>query len=258
MKSKYHYYNTLKIVNIQKTIFLFLESIFLICLLTMNGCNENKQTKTVTKSDDKPRSTEGRMSDNGYIIPNDIKCVIVDSSIIPGIKRGLDVRLNKKISEADLRSIALKIKSLDSRSYERTLIGYYLPEMEIGKGAWATTHFNPDLEIKILGLTIEQEEKLRQTSTSDTRDIIGRWLDESPLVGASITIFREDGNLFLETIYMDNSKGKVEIIEKKTSQGRKFVDKEGSDYGEHWLLISNGNLQIRDNEGLIATAVKIQ
>ena len=45
---------------------------------------------------------------------------IVNSDILPGIKRSLDVRLNKKISEASLLTIALELKAQDPRNYERT------------------------------------------------------------------------------------------------------------------------------------------
>ena len=33
---------------------------------------------------------------------------------------------------------------------------YYLPEMALGSGAWAPTHFDPNLDVRILGFTPEQ------------------------------------------------------------------------------------------------------
>jgi len=32
-----------------------------------------------------------------------------------------------------------------------------LPGMEVGKGAWALSHFNPNLEVQILGFTGKNE-----------------------------------------------------------------------------------------------------
>ena len=55
-----------------------------------------------------------------------------------------------------LKRIATKLKNSDGQSYDRTFIGYYLPDMKLNSGYWATTHFNPNLEIQILGLTVEQ------------------------------------------------------------------------------------------------------
>ena len=65
----------------------------------------------------------------------------------------LDVRLNQKVSQDVLRAIALELKSNDSRQYDRTFIVYYLPAMNVDSGGWATTNFNPTLDVRILGLT---------------------------------------------------------------------------------------------------------
>ena len=91
---------------------------------------------------------------------DDVSYSIIDSTATAGIKRSLDVRLNKRVAEDTLRALALKLKSQDSRDYDRTFITYYLPGMTVGAGAWATTHFRPDLEVKILGLWTEEEKKL--------------------------------------------------------------------------------------------------
>ena len=72
-------------------------------------------------------------------IPDDVSYSIIDSTAIAGIKRNLDVRLNKRVAEDTLHAIALKLKSQDSLAYDRTFITYYLPGMTVGAGAWATT-----------------------------------------------------------------------------------------------------------------------
>lgn len=196
---------------------------------------------------------------NGNSIPKDVTYTIIDKNIVPGIKRSLDIRLNNKVSEKVLRSIAMKLRNADSNSYERTFIGYYLPGMEVNAGYWATTHFNPDLEVRILGLTVEQERALTQEPEDASREIIGSWLDESPFVGNRITIFRKDGKLFMENIYKDGSSGTKELVARKSPLGGQRFEKVGdSTAGDHWMVDSNGNLQLRDNEGWIATAKKIE
>src|SRR5579862_5918496 len=47
-------------------------------------------------------------------IPSDVQYTILGSNNIPGIKRGLDVRLNRKVSEEILRAIATKLKDSDA------------------------------------------------------------------------------------------------------------------------------------------------
>jgi hypothetical protein len=177
---------------------------------------------------------------------------IIDSSTVPGIKRRLDIRLNRKVSEQTLRTIALKLKAQDSRAYDRTFITYYLPGMAVGAGAWATTHFNPVLEVRILGLTAEDKPE------PTTRQAIGCWLDERPFFAGHITIFREEGKLFVERKFKDGSSLKKEIVEKKAPLGRRFDYAEGSAYGDHYVLRPNGDLQIRDTEGLVTVARKMK
>ena len=93
-------------------------------------------------------------------IPNGGIYTIIRTEVVPGIKRSLDIRLNRTVSEEVLRAIATKLKNSDHGTYERTFISYYLPGMKVGSGAWATSHFDPDLEICILGVSTDQEELL--------------------------------------------------------------------------------------------------
>ena len=188
-------------------------------------------------------------------IPDDVSYSIIDSTAIAGIKRSLDVRLNKRVAEDTLHAIAHKLKSQDSRNYDRTFITYYLPGMTVGTGAWATTHFTPELEVKILGLSTEEEKKLSTAPAPEREEIVGRWLDEIPNASSSITIFHEGGKLYVEEKYADGGSRKKELVEKRSSLGRRFDEVGGAtEPGDHWILDSRGNLQLHDNDGLIRTA----
>ncbi len=222
------------------------------------ACDDRHQASPTRQPSVASQSAQERSTHQEATIPGDVSFSIIDSSTLPGIKRSLDVRLNKKVSEQALRAIALKLRAQDSRTYERTFIAYYLPGMAVGAGAWATTHFNPNLEVRILGLTAEEEQKLAAQPERANREIIGRWLDESPFLGSRITIFREDGKLFIEQMFKDGSTLKKEVVEKKTPLGRRFDKVEGSSAGDHWVLGSDGNLQVRDDDGLISTAKKLE
>ena len=195
--------------------------ITIVSLVTV-GCDDRQQSQTSRQPSALSQPAQQQPKLQAPIIPDDVSYSIFDSSINRGIKRSLDVRLNKKVSERTLRAIALKLKSQDARSYDRTFMAYYLPGMAVGAGAWATTHFNPDLEVRVLGLTAEEEEKLLAEPAPANREIIGRWLDEGPIVGGRITIFREDGKLFIEQIFTDGSSRKEELVEKKSPLGRRF------------------------------------
>lgn len=178
---------------------------------------------------------------------------IIDSHIEPGVKRSLDVRLEHRVSEETLRAIALELKSQELHNYDRTFITYYLPGMTVGSGAWATSHFDPDLKVKILGLTIEGAEKHAAQPASANEEIIGRWLYQ--MLDARITIFSEEGKLFMEWKFNDGSSSKSDLVEKQSHMGRRFnwVD---TNLGEYCVVSADGNLKLYDNEGFIGTARK--
>ena len=104
---------------------------------------------------------------NQPTIPDDVSYSIIDSTARAGIKRSLDVRLNKRVAEDTLHAIALKLKSQDSRDYDRTFITYYLPGMTVGAGAWATTHFTPQhRQIDYGGLNLSKKSGAHSTAGS--------------------------------------------------------------------------------------------
>ena len=222
------------------------------------GCTPNQPPpdQTVDKAGNAtlPESVSDSQPIQEPTIPDDMSYSIIDSTAIAGIKRSLDVRLNKRVAEDTLRAMALKLKSQDSRDYDRTFITYYLPGMTVGAGAWATTHFTPDLEVKILGLSTEEEKKLSTSPAPAKREIVGRWLDEIPYASSRITIFHEGGKLYVEQKFTDGSSLKEELVEKRLPLGRRFDQVGGATAGDHWILDSRGNLQRHDNDGLIRTA----
>jgi hypothetical protein len=213
----------------------------ILCLTLMIACN--------------PSPVE-EQTEVASVIPANVSYEVLNTDIIPDIKRSLDIRLNKKVSEDVLRAIALELKSSDSNDYEHTFICYYLPDMTVGAGAWATTHFDPTLEINIYGLTVQEEQELIAEPTPSNVEIIGIWLDE--LTGTRIIFYQEDDMIFMEWQFKDGSSLKEEMIKSSSPLGQRFDKKEGSDYGDHWIIDQDGNLQIRDDFGVISTAQKVQ
>jgi len=79
---------------------------------------------------------------------------IENKDCIGTIKCSFDVRISQKISEKEIAAIANKIKKSSSAT-DANFILYYLPCMKVNDGAWATSHFNPDLKIEIQDYMLE-------------------------------------------------------------------------------------------------------
>lgn len=174
------------------------------------------------------------------------------------IRRNIDVRLDKKVSSEALRKIAQRLKKMERKKYERTFIAYYLPNMKVNAGAWATTHFDPRLEVKILGLTAEEEENMARAAKSTSRVVVGIWLDDRPYAGATVTIYRENKKLYLESKYKDGSSSIDEMTESQSSTGTKLVEKGGNKHGEYFVLDKKGNLQAGGNNGIFLKYKKLK
>jgi hypothetical protein len=183
---------------------------------------------------------------------------IISENQSKDVKRSVDVRLEKKVSAEVLKTIAEKIKGTERKKFERTFITYYLPEMKVGSGAWATSHFDPDLKVKIIGLTADEEDKLTNDAKSTSRDVVGIWLDTRPAVSATITIFRENKKLFLEWKFKDGSRSSEEMTESKSTFGTRLVQTKGNSHGEYFELDQKGNLQAGGKNGIFLKYQKLK
>ena len=177
-----------------------------------------------------------------------VKYTVVEKSNLGSIKSSIDIRLEKKVSKDFLQKLALKLRKAEPRKYDRMFITYYLPGMTPGSGAWATSHFNPNLEVKILGTTIEEEKALMSKPQKSSGKIIGEWLDESSY-GAKYTLIKRNGKIIMICKYKDGSGSEEEMIQKKQSGKLRFEEKEGNNFGEYYLIEGNGRLAIYDNSG---------
>jgi hypothetical protein len=190
-------------------------------------------------------------------IPSDVSYAIINVDEVPGSKLSLDVRLSRKVNEDELRTIAHELRRQRSGEYQRVFIVYYLPEMQVDAGGWATSHFNPELEVRIQGLSDEQEQTLRRTDVDTSREIIGRWLDDTPFVGRRISIYRSHGKLFVEQAFKDGSTMHEELMERPTATGTAYRKVHEANGDAFYVINAQGNLEIRDAEGIISTAMRL-
>jgi hypothetical protein len=164
---------------------------------------------------------------------------------VSNIKCSIDVQLSERVSEDFLRQFALKLKKLEPIEYDRMFISYSLS----GESGWATSHFNPDLEVKILGTTIEQKSKLKADIDKHEGEIIGKWIDNT--YGSGTYVFFKIKNKIIMhwTFKTGETHQEKEMIQKQQSGKIRFEEKGGNDLGEYYLIESNGQLAFYDNLG---------
>lgn len=71
-------------------------------------------------------------------------------------KASVTITVLKKITEDQLTAAAEDIyKLINGSQYRRIFIEWYLPGMKKNHGAWAVTHFTPDLQVFIRNYMLE-------------------------------------------------------------------------------------------------------
>ena len=127
---------------------------------------------------------------------------IISQSRSGNTRCSFDVRLEERVLESSIRSIAEEIKSREAEECERTFIVHYLPGMEVDAGGWATSHFTPNLEVRILGMTADQANSAPRLPDGE---VVGRWRRDGPLLGGWLTIIRRDNQLIERWDYADGA-----------------------------------------------------
>jgi DNA-directed RNA polymerase subunit RPC12/RpoP len=172
------------------------------------------------------------------------------------------VRLREKVSKDVLAGLAHEIRRKGSTGKERTVIFVYLPQVDAFEGGsfgppWAIADFDPGLKIEVCGLNAEQEAELLASPIGTGRDVIGRWIEDSDGDGL-YTIYRKDGLLYLETKRSPRGGLSKELVEAGYPAGQRFERKKFSKAGDHYLINRKGDLEVRDNQGLITVCKKVK
>jgi hypothetical protein len=176
---------------------------------------------------------------------------IIKSSKVPGIRCSLDVRINRKATESEIGQLARRIRNAEPGNYERFYICYYLHGMQVGAGAWATSHFDPGLRVAIQGLRQDEEQKLIQTADTTKGELIGTWVYESAVANTT-SLIRQDNKVIMLVQFKDGSKSLREMTETRLSSGTKYEEKGGNRFGEYYILGENRLLKLLDRDGLIS------
>lgn len=189
-------------------------------------------------------------------LPIDFSYKIVEEKTNNSLEKNeLTVEINKKISIGQIATLAEEFY-LSKPKQRRFYIFYLLPGMKIGSGAWATSHYNPELRIEITGGTIEQDIEKNKLTDQVEGEIVGRWHLQS-YASANYVISQKDGEVFLRIIFYNGQTLDEEMKPKKVKTGTRYDYKEESN-GEYFISNNNGELEFYNKENKkFATASKM-
>lgn len=167
----------------------------------------------------------------------------------PG-SRALHVSISREIVASEIEQLAKVIKERHSE-YAKTFIFLYLPGMSMDGGAYATSHFDPDVSVKLMSDPIQDS---REGLTTVDGKVIGVWREEGRW--SNVTQIIERGNrLFIRKTKSSGEYSEHELVARKTrGQNRLYQKGETLDYV---IINQSGDLEYWDDQGLIFTVLKM-
>jgi hypothetical protein len=141
------------------------------------------------------------------------------------------------------------------------ILGFYLPGMKAGEGAWANAEYDPEvsgpeLKINIFGQHAKAAaEELQSLKLNPGETLIGRWVDSAT---GLIVIFKKNGRLYRQFGPDPHVALVRDVLQVSDAAGGKKLKVTGSDTGDYYVISPDGSLEEGDREGFIRTAEKSQ
>lgn len=186
---------------------------------------------------------------------DDARFAVVSEDAVGDVRK-VAVRLQDRVPEAALKSMAetIRIKAPAGKTPSR--ITFYLPQIALAQSPWAEVTFAPETHVSINGLRYEEVAAFATEAARDGRDILGVWLTAAPALAGKLTIWRDTaGKRFAEWVLKSGKKTVDELDEIKTSRGRRFEIK-GSN-GGYYLATWAGPLELGEGKTVIASAERL-
>lgn len=192
-------------------------------------------------------------------LPSDISYNIISKEPNNALSKStIYVRLDKEVSKDILQKMAFEIKA-DNKGFDKLWIFYFLPEMNTSSGAWAISHFKPDLELEIIGASKAASDEMNNRKV--TGEILDTWIDNDPIAPNTKYLVKENNKLFMKSVYAKtkyaNATDLVEELTKITFRGLIRYDYPNN-HGEYYLIEKNGNLGQYSSDGKFREVKKKQ
>ncbi|WP_108946132.1 hypothetical protein [Shewanella halifaxensis] len=111
-------------------------------------------------------------------------------------------------------------------------------------------------KLKEMEMSVVEKRKRLSWREDETvnREVVGRWIDERPLLGDNLTLYKQEGKYFLETWYLDGCHSLDEMTFEQTDDGIKLEDKGGNIFGEYFMLTNSNELKFCNSSSCYYTA----
>jgi hypothetical protein len=190
-------------------------------------------------------------------LPKDFTYQITkDESNVVTDKNQLYVQLNEKLTEGQIATLAEELFNSKEKQ-GRFYIFYSLKSAEDAHVYWATSHFDPELEITINGSTLAEENLVKKNTGKVDGKVIGNFYEEE-LSSSSYTVYENNNKVFIKSISKDNVSAINEMKRSTVETGIKLEYVNDSFNGEYFILTIDNKLEFYNkNNEKFATGQKL-
>ena len=168
-----------------------------------------------------------------------------------GRPRKVEVMLPKRLNEADLVDVAKAIRANTKIKADKTFIGFRV-EGQSESTYWANVSFDPDIRISFYGLRVEDYARLKALDLKAYPNRLGSWLRDGAL-GNLMVLYKLGDKYLIDSIFPSGGKNTVKYVAKELPDGGLRLDDPESDFNEHYVVDSKGNLQGWGENGVYMT-----
>ncbi|MBL4657279.1 MAG: hypothetical protein JKX73_04710 [Flavobacteriales bacterium] len=88
------------------------------------------------------------------------------------------------------------------------------------------------------------------------KEIIGKWINNSKYGVATITMYQKGDAFYLENSYQGKITGTKELTTKEVEKQLRYVEKDGGDLANYYVIDDQKSLRIYNDQGIINTCRK--
>lgn len=169
------------------------------------------------------------------------------------VKRVVEIDLQHRISEVEIKTISEQVKANQDKEYERTFLLFFIPDMK--ESAWATVSYDPDYKLNIIGSTASEHEGLNNRDIIVTGEKIGEW---NANWGFEYKVLYEekDGKILSRHIFSEGESKPLEMHIVSINGEKAYQDDISKDHGEYYIINNDGDLEYWSVNGKYYTAIK--
>lgn len=218
-----------------------------------------RSEETVSVSIDRNEESTSVVQDEVDAVIETIEFQVESVEPMGSAKANINIRLMADATKEELTSVAKRMRREHSK-YQNLFIFYYLRGQSRDDMAWATSHYNPDLSVRILGSTVEQSREIERVDDVPGT-IQGVW--KSNMMGLSMVyiLYEKERKQWAMRIKLAGNgqegaqSADLELTRKRKKGEIRYISQ--SRPSEYYVIRSDGKLRSYDEGGLIETMIPL-